>query len=139
MLGRLLGAAGLGFFVVGLGFRFHLRQLATDLRHCRFELGDLGTSGDQITASCGDLVLRLTGEFGQRLLKEFDIGLQAPGTTLHLLFGRTDFYPADVLCGCRRRQGHKQCRGAAQKLRRCGPGLPMLSLFGCHMIISSYD
>ena len=68
-----------------------------------------------------DLVLCFAGQPSKRLLKKFDIGLQASGTTLHLLFGGAGLHSANVLCGCRRQQRRDEQRPrTAQKLRCCG-------------------
>jgi hypothetical protein len=99
---------------VGFGFCFQLPQLAIQLRNCRLKLGDFASRSSEIALGGGDLGLRLAAQPGQRLLKKLDIGLQASGTTLHLLFGHASFQPADVLCNRGRQQRREQDRCTEQ-------------------------
>lgn len=122
---RLLPAAG-------FDFRFHLRKLAVQPRHRRLELSDLVSGSGKITTGCVDLILCLARQPGQRLLKKLDIGLQASGTTLHVLFGGADFQPANVLRYRGRQQCDEQCSRRAQNLRRAEPKWPKLRLFAFH-------
>jgi hypothetical protein len=61
-----------------------------------------------IAAGGGHLVLGLARKLAQRLLQKLDIGLQAAGAPLHLLFGGADLQPADVLRSGRTEQGSEQ-------------------------------
>src|SRR5580704_35810 len=119
----------LGF---GLGFRFHLFQFVIQLLHRRFERGDFGAGGGEIAIGGGALLLSVVGQFVQRLLKELDIGLQACGPPLHLLFGGADFHAANVLCGRGRQRHHEHQSRSAQKLRHFVPRPPKLLLFAFH-------
>jgi len=65
----------------------------------QFERSDLSSGSGKIAISDGDLPLSFAGQFDQRLLKKLDIRLWACGTTLHLLLGRENFHPANVLRG----------------------------------------
>src|SRR5262245_22900990 len=94
--------------VGGLGLGLQLRQLAVEFRNRGLKRCDFGPRGGEIATGAGDLLLRLARKLRERLLKKLDIGLQAPGAALHLLFGRADFQATDVLCICPRQQREKK-------------------------------
>src|SRR5664279_1304581 len=100
-----------------------------DPAHFAYPTYAKAAGGSEIAVGGGDLVLGLARKPGQRLLQKLDIGLQAAGAALHLLFGRADFQPANVLCGRGRQQRHEQQRCAEE---RCGAVLPMLTLSAAH-------
>lgn len=104
-------------FAVGFGLRFQLRQLVSQLIDGRFKRGNLGSRSGKITVGGGHLVLGLACKLDQRLLQKLDIGLQASGTALHLLFSGADLQTANVLCGHRRQQDDEEDSPNTQKLR----------------------
>ena len=55
-----------------------------------------------------DLGLRFAAELEHRLLKKLNVGLQAGGPALHLLFNRADLHAANVLGLRRRLRGRKR-------------------------------
>jgi hypothetical protein len=94
------------------------------LLYFRFERGDLGAGLRKIAISRGAFVMCFAVELEQRLLKIFDISLQAGGATLHLLLSRANFHSADVLSDGGRHKHHEQRRQGRQERSRFGPGLP---------------
>ena len=48
---------------------------AIQLRHCRLKFGNFGLCRGEVAIGGGHSILRFAGQFGQRLLKEFDISL----------------------------------------------------------------
>jgi len=82
--------------------RFRFCQILGQLIQRRFERRNLGAGGGKVATGGGHLLLGLTGQLVEGLMKEFDIRLQAARSTLHLLLGGADFQSANVLC-CRGR------------------------------------
>ena len=113
------------FLAVGLGLGLHLRELAGELLYFRFERGDLGAGLRKIAIGDCAFVVHFTVELDQRLLQIVDIGLQAGGATLHLLLGRANFHPADILSDSGRDRYYEQCcKGKRQERLSLRPGPP---------------
>ena len=109
--------------------RVHLRELSTLFLDRRFKRGDLTSGIRKIAISGGDPIPSFAVQFDQRLLKKFDIRLQARCATLQLLLGRANFHPTNVLPGNRRERYHDQHSRMKQKLPRSGPTPPWLLRF----------
>ena len=96
--------SGGGYFLparIGLGLQ--LCQFALELFDHRLHHRNLGPRGRESPVFAVKLGLRLAIQFEQRLLKKFDIRLQAGSPALHLLLDRADLHPPNVL-GLRRRE-----------------------------------
>jgi hypothetical protein len=124
--------AGTRLLLTGLGLSFYFRDLSIQFFDRQFKRGDLTSGIRKIAISGGNPIPSFTVQFDQRPLKKLDIRLQACGTTLHLLLGRANFHPANVLPGSGRERYYEQDSRMEQKLPRSGPTPAKLWLLRFH-------